>query len=128
VYFTIGGNIHGLVLGVVNDEASSVAECQSAALNNYNLNRNESDCSFDKVSCLFLDEFDQQVAELVRLLKLLEDHRPEHACFCSDSTATSKKLIKMQLKQSFSATSTCTATYQNLWHFSLMRLTITKLE
>jgi hypothetical protein len=75
LFIGIGGNINDMILGVVNEEASSIDECRNASLNNYDVQLFQSDCTFQRVSCLFLAELDENVAKLVSSLKLFVEEK-----------------------------------------------------
>jgi hypothetical protein len=70
IYFALGNKLNGLVLGVVNDEVPSYSECHNTSLRF--VEAREFDCILQKVSCRFIESFDQSIAELVGFVKLLK--------------------------------------------------------
>jgi hypothetical protein len=66
-YYAIVINVNEMTLGVVNKEANSFKECQRISSNNYNLSISESECNFQGVSCLFLEE----LAKVIRIVSLV---------------------------------------------------------
>jgi hypothetical protein len=68
MYYGLGDRIKGLVVGVVDNEVSSITDCFNSSLKTFEVQN--SDCKLTKVSCDFIKEFDQSIAELVSCSKL----------------------------------------------------------
>lgn len=64
---SIGGKIKDLKIGIVNGETNYVDECGNSSMTVPQLNG--SVCRFSKVSCRYIDEFDDEVAKKVRDIK-----------------------------------------------------------
>lgn len=64
LHYGVGGKIQNLKLGVVNHEITSLGECFNKSLMTTEIKVFQ--CSLHKVSCMFITEFDVDVAELVR--------------------------------------------------------------
>jgi hypothetical protein len=67
--YGVGGHLSGLKIGVVNDEVSS-NECMNSSLETFEIQR--FDCILQKTSCRFIRNFDQEVAELVRIFNIVK--------------------------------------------------------
>jgi hypothetical protein len=63
IFFGIGNRIKGMTLGVVNDETLFLSDCYNSSLKTFEVHN--FDCLHFKISCDFIREFDQSVAELV---------------------------------------------------------------
>lgn len=63
LHYAIGGRIHDLTLGIVNNEVDSISECYNESLRTTDLIG--LDCNLNKVSCRFIDSFDSGIAEKV---------------------------------------------------------------
>lgn len=66
LHYAIGGRIHDLTLGIVNNEVESINECFNKTLRTTSLA--DLECSLNKVSCRFIDSFDSEIAEKVFVL------------------------------------------------------------
>lgn len=64
--YGLGGKLSGLVVGVVNDEVPSISDCYNSSLKTFEIKR--FDCIVQKTSCVFIKNFDQDTAKLVRIL------------------------------------------------------------
>lgn len=60
---TIGGNPKGLMLGIVDEEITSLKECSNKSLKTFELEDYE--CYLNKVSCRFIDEINDSIAVTV---------------------------------------------------------------
>jgi hypothetical protein len=69
MFYGLGNRIKGLELGVVNEEISSITDCYNSSLKTFQVQN--FDCRLTKVSCDFIREFDQSIAELVSGLRSL---------------------------------------------------------
>lgn len=65
----IGGNVTGMVLGVVNNEVAHIDECFNSSL--VTARKHDFDCTLRKVSCRFIDQIDDSVAVKVRSLEVV---------------------------------------------------------
>lgn len=61
--YAIGGNFQGLSLGVVNNEVMSIDECFDRSLITVEIQQFR--CTFHKLSCRFINVFDDSVANKV---------------------------------------------------------------
>lgn len=61
--YAIGGRIRDLSLGFVNNEVDSINQCFNESLRTTNLNGFE--CHLNKISCRFINEFDDEIAKKV---------------------------------------------------------------
>lgn len=62
--FTIGGNVTGLSIGIVNNEVSSSQECANVSQKMISF-----DCVHEKVSCRFINLIDETFALTVSILE-----------------------------------------------------------
>ena len=67
LHFGIGQRLTGLTLGLVNDEAS-IKECLFCPEKKFTTDW--FGCKLNKLSCRFIEDFDQNTAKLVNLIKL----------------------------------------------------------
>lgn len=58
--YTIGGNVTGMVLGIVNNEVGSISECFNTSLVTAKTDNYE--CILDRVSCRFINQINETVA------------------------------------------------------------------
>lgn len=65
LHFGVGGTIKGLTLGFVNNEVSSIEECFNRSLVTFDVH--DFECTLHKVSCRFINEFDESIASKVSL-------------------------------------------------------------
>jgi hypothetical protein len=87
----IGNRLNGLVLGVINDEDVN-SNCFNASLQTVKVRRLE--CIMQLLSCRFIDQFDPNILELVRIFSTLLSIFKESFRF-RNSTGLRKKLIPM---------------------------------
>lgn len=64
MHFGVGGIIKGMQLGVVNDEVPNNNDCANSSLITFR--REGVECVLNKVSCRFIQEFDEDIAKKVR--------------------------------------------------------------
>jgi hypothetical protein len=88
----IGNRIAGLVLGVINDEVENYTDCFNASLETVKVRRSK--CVMQLLSCRFIDQFDQNVAELVRIPNKLLSAFDQSFCF-RNSMSLMRKPIAM---------------------------------
>jgi hypothetical protein len=62
-HFGLGGKIQGLSLGIVNEEVDSILDCSNKS--SFAVERRGFDCSFDKISCRFINAIDGSQVEKV---------------------------------------------------------------
>lgn len=62
----IGGNVTGMVLGIVNEEVANIDECLDSSL--VTAKYHDFECTFSKISCRFISEIDDSVAVKVSRL------------------------------------------------------------
>lgn len=72
LHYGIGGEIKGIKLGIVNHEVTFNDECFNNSLVTSEIRGY--DCFLHKVSCRFIQEFDENVAEKVKFFFLLLLH------------------------------------------------------
>lgn len=60
--YSVGGKLKGLTLGIVNAEVDLIELCWSPE--NYSM-RAHGDCTFEKISCHFIREFDEEMFDQV---------------------------------------------------------------
>ena len=68
LHFGVGGLIREIKLGIVNSEVSSIEECFNQSLVTFEVQGFQ--CTPHKLSCRFIDEFDNGIAEKVSSLLL----------------------------------------------------------
>lgn len=61
--YAIGGRIRDLTLGFVNNEVDSINQCFNESLQTINLDGFE--CHLNKISCRFINGFDDKTAKKV---------------------------------------------------------------
>lgn len=77
-YFSIGGDLNGCKLGVVNEEVPNHQDCLDASLETVaNINKS---CSFNRISCRFVKEINESNIELVIISQLIFWNSDELSC------------------------------------------------
>lgn len=71
LHYGVGGQIKDMSLGFVNNEIESFDECFNRSLVTSEIQG--FDCRLNKVSCIFMDEFSDEIATKVRLSKKIRE-------------------------------------------------------
>jgi hypothetical protein len=64
VHYAIGGDLNGHKIGIVNNEVKHIEECFNSSL--VTAKQENYECKLDKVSCRFINQINETIAEKVR--------------------------------------------------------------